>query len=120
MAGTDEEACPPGRETAGSWIERGMARTRRRQYARALESFGRALGLDPGSVEALIGRGNALYVLERYDEALASYDRALEAAPDRPAIHLARGNALSALGRAEEAETAFDRAMDLRHRPNRE
>ncbi len=99
MAGVYATECPPGGEDADSWIRRGMVCTRRRKYATAIESFGRALDHDPGSVEALLGRGNALYALERYDEALAAYDRALEAAPDRPAVHLARSSALSALGR---------------------
>ncbi len=94
--------------------------TRRRKYAAAIGSFEQALEQDPGSVEALLGQGNALYALERYDEALAVYDRAVERAPDRPAPHMARANALTALGRKEEAAAAFARAMDLRHRPERE
>jgi tetratricopeptide (TPR) repeat protein len=119
MAGILPPVCPPGKDDAAFWTRRGMAFTRRRRYATAIESFERALRDDPGSVEALLGRGNALYALERYDEALAAYDRALETAPDRPAVHLARVNALSALGRTEEASAAFGRAMDLRHRPER-
>jgi tetratricopeptide (TPR) repeat protein len=94
-----------------------MACTRRRKYSAAIEAFGLALGYDQDSVEALLGRGNALYALERYDEALDTYDRALESAPERPAIHLARANALAELGRSEEAAAAFARAMDLRRRP---
>jgi tetratricopeptide (TPR) repeat protein len=119
MAGIYTSECPPGGDDADSWVRRGMVCTRRRKYATAIESFEQALEHEPGSIEALLGRGNALYALERYDEALAAYDRALEAAPDRPAVHLARANALSALGRTEEAATAFARAMDLRHRPER-
>ena len=119
MAGAYTTECPPGGEDAGSWIRRGMACTRRRKYSDAIESFDRALEHEPGSVEALLGRGNALYALERYDEALAAYDRAVETAPDRPAVHLARANALSALGRTDEAAAAFARAMDLRRRPER-
>jgi tetratricopeptide (TPR) repeat protein len=120
MAGVYTTDCPPGGDDAGSWIRRGMVCTRRRKYATAIESFGRALDHDPGSVEALLGRGNALYALERYEDALAAYDRALEASPDRPAVHLARSSALSALGRTEEAAAAFARAMGLRHRLERE
>jgi tetratricopeptide (TPR) repeat protein len=120
MAGVDTTDCPSGGDDAGSWVRRGMVCTRRRKYATAIESFDQALGREPDSVEALLGRGNALYALERYDEALAAYDRAAERAPDRPAPQMARSNALVALGRAEEAAAAFARAMDLRHRPDRE
>lgn len=120
MPEIDKDGCPPGGTDAGAWVRRGMVCTRRRKYATAIESFDRALDFEPESVEALLGRGNALYALERYDEALTVYDRAVQAAPDRPAPHLARSNALKALGRAEEASAAFARAMDLRHRPDRE
>ena len=120
MPGIDEHGCPVGGNDAGGWVRRGMVCTRRRKYATAVEAFDRALDFEPDSVEALLGRGNALYALERYAEALAAYDRAVQAAPDRPGPYLARSNALRALGRAEEAAAAFARAMDLRHRPDRE
>lgn len=117
MAGVYTTDCPPGGGDADSWIRRGMACTRRRKYATAIESFDRALEFEPDSVEALLCRGNALYALDRHGEALAAYDRALEKAPDRPGLHLARSNALAALGRRDEAAAAFARAMDLRARP---
>ncbi|MEN6342573.1 MAG: tetratricopeptide repeat protein [Methanospirillum sp.] len=117
MAGIDTTDCPPGGNDAVSWIRRGMACTRRRKYGAAIESFDEAIRREPGSVEALLDRGNALYALERYEEALAAYDRATELAPDRPAAHFARSNALSELGRKEEAAAAFARGMELRHRP---
>lgn len=120
MPEIDRNGCPPGGDDAGAWVRCGMVWTRRRKYATAIESFDRALEIDPDSVEALLGRGNALYALERYDEALGAYDRAVRAGPDRPAPHLARSNALGALGRAEEASAAFACAMELRHRPDRE
>lgn len=111
---------PAGDGDAGWWVQRGMTWTRRRRYAAAIEAFDRALDFEPDSVEALLGRGNALYALARYDEALAVYDCAVQAAPDRPAPHIARSNALTALGRSDEATAAFARAMDLRVRHNRE
>ena len=72
MAGILPPECPPGEGDAAFWTRRGMACTRRRRYATAIESFEQALTHDPGSVEALLGRGNALYALERHDEALAA------------------------------------------------
>ena len=67
------------RGSVAAWPARAAARS-----TTAIESFEQALKHDPGSVEALLGRGNALYALERYGEALAAYDRALETAPDLP------------------------------------
>jgi tetratricopeptide (TPR) repeat protein len=96
-----------------------MACTRRRQYPAAIRSFDAALALDPESVEALTGRGNAFYALERYEDALGCYDRVIAAAPRAPGPHLARSNALSALGRRDEAAEAFSNAMALRRRPDR-
>lgn len=120
MPGVDTNGCPPGGEDVNAWIQRGMVCTRRRKYAMAIESFDTALEHEPGSVEALVGRGNAFYALDRYSEALAAYDAAIEAAPGRPILYLARANALSALGRADEATATVARATDLRHCPGRE
>ena len=111
---TQSDCRPDGGSDAASWTRRAMASTRRRHYPKAIESFDHALECEPGSVEALLGRGNALYALDRFDEALETYERALEIAPERPALHLARSNALVALGRKEEAVAAYDRAMALR------
>lgn len=114
MDGGFSSECPPGGADADSWNRRGMACTRRRRFDAAIDSFGRALALEPRFVEAILGRANALYARERYVEALEAYDRALELDPSRPAVHLARANALTALGRADEAADAIARAMALR------
>ncbi len=116
MNSSPRSACPPGGDDAASWVFRGMACTRRRNYAEALASFERGLQIDPSSVEALLGMGNALYALERYGDALSMYDRALVVVPERPALHLARSNALDALGRCDEAHQAYDQALALRCR----
>jgi len=47
----------------------------------ALLRYEQALGQDPKSAPAWIGKGTALQQLERYEEALAAYDRALEVHP---------------------------------------
>ncbi len=53
----------------------------------ALESFDRALKINPDYALALHGRGNTLRQLQRYEDALESYGRALEIKPDDAEVH---------------------------------
>src|SRR5208283_1267836 len=95
-----------------------------------LAAYERALAVEPGLAQALIGKGNVLSRLERYEEALACFDLALEAGIDVAEAQARRAelhNRLSVaeahffraetlrvtLGRAEEALAAADRALAL-------
>src|SRR5439155_1201383 len=69
------------------------------QHDRALESYDRALALQPGDAEALNNRGVALNELGRHAEALQSFDLALAVRPEYAEALNNRGNALQALGR---------------------
>jgi len=53
-----------------------------RQYEDAIESFKRALKINPDLAEAHINLGNTLQELSQFDVAIASYRRALEIKPD--------------------------------------
>ncbi len=87
--------------------------TRLGREEEALASYGRALALQPGHVQALSNNGVILDDLRRYEEAVASFDRALSIRPDyRPALSN-RGNALGSLGRFDEALASYDNALAL-------
>jgi tetratricopeptide (TPR) repeat protein len=45
-----------------------------RRHSEAIESYDRALSLEPDCVQALFDRGVALQALERHSEAIESYD----------------------------------------------
>ena len=56
------------------------------------------MALDPGYVEALSNRGNALLDLKHYEAALGCYDQALQRLPDSPDILANRAAVLFELG----------------------
>ena len=76
----------------------------------ALESYDRALALEPGHVDTLNNRGNALLRLGRAAEALASYGQALALAPGSSEAANNHGNALVALADPAQALVSFDAA----------
>ena len=84
------------------------------RLAEALESYDRALALQPNSAATVIDRGNILQQLGRFAEALESYDRVLALKPDFAEAWLNRGNTLQQLGRFAEALESYDRALAVR------
>jgi tetratricopeptide (TPR) repeat protein len=56
---------------------------RLKRFEDALESYDRALAIQPNHVVVLRNRGNALLEQQRFEEALASYDKALTIGPER-------------------------------------
>jgi protein O-GlcNAc transferase len=83
-------------------------------HSEALDSYDRALKLNPELADAHNNRGLVLDSLDRIAEALASYDRALKVKPDYVEAHYNRGLALHRLKRLEEAVQSYDRAVKIR------
>ncbi len=92
----------------------GAVQSKAGNYAAALASYDRALGVQADHAEALYNRGNTLKSLQRFDEAVASYDRALTARPDYPDALNNRGVALQALKRHDDALASHERALVMR------
>lgn len=83
------------------------------RYDEALESFGKALALDPDNAMAQSNYGHALTRHFRYLEALPHFEKAVALAPQDPGMHYNVADPLKALGRLEEALAAYDRALAL-------
>ena len=79
----------------------------------ALNSFQKAIKINPQSTLAWKNRGDALYNLERYRAAIAAYDKALKLSPNNARVWQGRGEALYRLERFEAAVTAYDKALQL-------
>ena len=94
----------------------GVAFMSLRRFTDALESFERALRLQPRSCDSAFQPGIALAQLHRLDDAVRSYDRAIELRPDHLDAHRNRGNALRELKRREAALKGYDAA--IRVNPN--
>jgi Flp pilus assembly protein TadD len=86
----------------------------RGQTEAALESFDRALAIEPRFAKAHCNRGVALAELGQWQEALASYDQALRIAPGLASAHSNRAAVLLKLRCCEEALTSCDRALELK------
>jgi eukaryotic-like serine/threonine-protein kinase len=91
-----------------------------RNYARAEESFSRAIAADPGFAEAHAMLAMAYWKHyketrepERVRQALESAQRAVSLAPALPEGHLALGIVELGRGRSAEAAESFQRAQDL-------
>ncbi|MCP5074045.1 MAG: tetratricopeptide repeat protein [Rhodobacteraceae bacterium] len=79
----------------------------------ALASFGRALDINPGLVEALSNMGSLLVQLERPKEAVEPLQKAVKQRPDYAEAHHNLGIAYAALKLVPQAQAAFDQAIKL-------
>ena len=79
----------------------------------AVESYDKALAIEPRLVNALYNRGVTLSNMKRMADALASYDKALEIAPDDADIWMNRVHALIDLNRPLEALAAAEKLLAL-------
>lgn len=87
-------------------VSRGNVLRELQQLPAAIDSYGRALQLEPQLDIAQFNLGTALEESGRHAEAIACYDRILARQPNF-AAQLGRANSLLALGRAEEAIAAY-------------
>jgi Tfp pilus assembly protein PilF len=98
---------------ASAWYHRGNALRTLRRNEEALDSYDRALQIDPRREPAWATRGAVLESLGRYEDALRSYDRALEIDPRDASVWSSRGAALGELGRYHEGISALREALEL-------
>ena len=82
-------------------------------WAGADQSCRRALELEPGSADAIVGAGLMALTLGRPDEAFARYHQAMEIDPLAPIRHHEVGLALHYAGRQQEAEAALKKSLEL-------
>jgi hypothetical protein len=109
-------------ESINGWINRGVTLRDLHEHKTALESFDRALSINPNHPEALSHRGNSLRSLRRYEEAFQSYYHALNVWPDYADAHynLAIGKILN--GHYKEGWHEYEwrwrsKELNMRHPP---
>ena len=96
-------------------FERGHACLRSGDADRAIESFSKALRLNPSYAGALIGRGLALCKKGDYENAMADLSEAIYLDPKSAKAYFYRGNILDTKGDYAGAIADYDCA--LRHDP---
>jgi len=83
------------------------------RYDEALESFDKAIEIEPNNILTWGGRGATLGILGRYNEALESYDKVIEIDPNMALAWSSRGMVLVALKRWSKALISYNKAIEL-------
>ncbi len=84
-----------------------------RKYNRALESYNKALELNPSSVKVAVNKGLVLFKLGRIDEAQPYIEAAVRANPNSSNCHNNLGLCYSAKMKHDLASQCFDRALEI-------
>jgi tetratricopeptide (TPR) repeat protein len=95
------------------WYNLGWVHERRREWDRALESYGRAAALGPRDPVPPTALGVLLSALGRQREAVPWLETAVRLAPESARAHSALGGALQRLGEAGRAEAHLSEALRL-------
>jgi len=85
----------------------------------AIDAMGKALGQDPGDIDAHVGLGRAFMQLKEYEKASASYKRAVELAPSDSRGHYGMAMVCRNLGSTEEARRNLKKFQELRKVENK-
>jgi tetratricopeptide (TPR) repeat protein len=92
---------------------RGRMHQEEGQLAPALESYRRAIELEPGYTEARMALGLAQLAAGNYQDALSQFQTAVQLAPTLPGVRLALGDALRAMRQWQQAKAEFDRVQEM-------
>jgi len=101
--------------TARIVLERGLLALRAGDHARARDAFSRATELQPQSVRAWHGLGNALRALGELEQAVLAFEQAAVFGPDNAAVRVNLGAVLRLLGRTDEALARLREAERIGH-----
>jgi tetratricopeptide (TPR) repeat protein len=85
----------------------------KKKYDEAIESYEKALAIDPNYAPAWHNKGLVLHNLGKYDEAIKHYDRALAIDPNCAFALNNKGRALGNLGKYDEAIKYYDKASEI-------
>ena len=96
-----------------AWCLKGEAQTRLKDTSAALESFDKAIQADKTSINAVVGKANALAESKKEAEAQGLLRQAISMTPSSATDYLARGAAFRSLAQYDKAIADYDEAMKL-------
>jgi len=97
-----------------SWFYRGVIQgIHKGDVARAAESFGKAVAIDPSLVAGWYNLGDAHYFLGELEDAISAHSRVLALEPGHLYALLERGDARARLSRYAEAIEDYTRALNI-------
>jgi tetratricopeptide (TPR) repeat protein len=101
-------------DLAGTYVNRGVMKLRRLEYAAAMRDFEAAVRLQRNMAEAYVNRGASLIGLKRYPESLPDLNKAIELGLDEPAkAYFNRALAHEGVGDLKAAYFDYLKAAEL-------
>jgi tetratricopeptide (TPR) repeat protein len=94
-------------------VEEGLQYSKNNNYLNAIDSFDKAIKLDPKNYIPYYYKGEVLFKRQEYNEAIECYSKALEIKPDYAEAYYIKGLAFSDLGKHKEAISCFDEALKI-------
>ncbi len=110
-----ESAISKDPKTSINYYIKGVIANNKGKYARALESFDKALLLNPGGNEfnIYLNRGISYLELEEAEAALKDISKAIELGPDNASAYHSRGRVYYASKQYSEAVKDFSRSVEI-------
>jgi tetratricopeptide (TPR) repeat protein len=96
------------------WLLYSKCLQKTEQYDLAVDSFRRAVEIEPEDHDSLYKLANLLNSLKRHVEAIEIYDRAVEVQPNNDKNWFNRGNAFLAIGKYQDAIQSYNLSIDCR------
>lgn len=96
------------------WYWRGVVRSERNDFEKALADYGKALELNPSFEEALLDRADIRAAQGQFDAALADIRKALETNPSSALATRALGNLFLDQGKIPDALVNYRKACELK------
>ena len=103
------------RDRAGTYINRGVLKLRRKEFSSAQSDFNRAIETRPDMGEAYVNRGAAAVGAKRYADGLADLNKALELGVEEPEkAYYNRALAFEGLDDLKAAYFDYKKAVELK------
>jgi tetratricopeptide (TPR) repeat protein len=102
-----------GTDDANAWLVRGTKYFQDRHVEQAIESFSRAIDIDPDFAEAYNQRAMAHYVMEAFDRSAEDCRRVVSLMPMHFGAWAGLGNCYACLGKLQEAADCYRRAKQI-------
>ncbi|MCM1154970.1 MAG: tetratricopeptide repeat protein [Roseburia sp.] len=99
--------------TAWDYKRQGDRHCGLKEYEKAVESYSRAIDMQPNIAQFYKGRGYAYRNLGKYDEAVSDYNKAIELSPGYANAYNNRGFVYKSLKEYDRALSDYNRAIEL-------
>lgn len=100
--------------TSADYRQKAQASIDLGEFDKAIQEYTRALQLDPGNVELLLGRGDAQHRNHNPRTAIKDFDQVISAEPNNARAYYYRAWSYIAMRKLEKAISDFSRAIELK------